>query len=162
MPATYDEVETLVQSRKLADQIVRELEATQSRPMPYVSSAPPPALDPEELLPPPPSLPPSNIFEASWSATMPIAGAPAVLRRTTVKRSKRTQRRKARSHLHWAVLAMTVAIAVGLWRDPAARVNAKRQLTTETHRVVKSAGAKIGAAKSAVAAKAKRVSARII
>jgi hypothetical protein len=163
MPATYDDVETLVQSRRLADQIVRELEATQSRPMPFLAAAPPPPfLEPEELLPPP-SLPPSNIFEQSWSTTTPFAAAPAFLRRPEgASRKRRKSARKSRSHLHWAVLAMCVAIAVGLWRDPTARVNAQRQLTTETHRVVKAASAKLGAAKSAAAAEAKRVSARII
>ena len=159
MPATYDEIETLVQSRRLADQIVRELEATTlSRPMPYIPTPVPPALEPEFVLPPP-SYPPSNIYE-SWSATLPIAGAPAMLRKTTVRRPKRKQ--KARSHLHWAVLAMTIAIACGLWRDPTARTNAKRQLTTETHRIAKNAAAKLGTAKSAALAKAKRVSARVI
>lgn len=154
MPATYDDVQTLVQSRKLADQIVRELEATTlSRPIPYIPTPMPPALEPEELLPPPPSLPPSNIYEAAWS------------KKTTPKRRMRARRRNARSHLHWAVLAMAVAIAAGLWRDPTARVNAKRQLTTETRRaakLAKSVSTKLGAAKSAAAAKAKRVSARII
>lgn len=159
MPATYDEIETLVQSRRLADQIVRELEATTlSRPMPYIPTpVPPPALEPEYVLPPP-SYPPSNIYE-SWSATLPIAGAPAMLRKTTGRRPKR--KRKARSHLHWAVLAMAIVIACGLWRDPTARTNARRQLTTETQRVAKTASAKLGTAKSAAIAKAKRVSARI-
>jgi hypothetical protein len=162
MPATYDEVETLVQSRRLADQIVRELEATTlSRPKPYVPTPMPPAIEPDELLPPPPSLPPSNIYDAQWSTTLPIAGAPALLRKTTVKRRK-PKRQKAQSHLHWAVLAMAVAIACGLWRDPTARVNAKRQLTTETHRLAKTASVKLGTAKAAALAQAKRVSARII
>ena len=120
-PATYDEIDTLVQSRRLAHQIVREHEAT-----------------------------------------LPIAGAPAMLRKTTATRPKRTRKRKARSHLHWAVLAMAIAIACGLWRDPVARTNAKRQLTTETQHIAKTASAKLGTATSAALAKAKRVSARII
>ena len=161
MPATYDEIETLVQSRRLADQIVRELEATTlSRPMPYIPTPVPPPLEPEFVLPPP-SYPPSNIYE-SWSATLPIAGAPAMLRKTTATRPKRTRKRKARTHLHWAVLAMSVAIACGLWRDPIARTNAKRQLTTETQHIAKTASTKLGTATSAALAKAKRVSARII
>lgn len=148
----YDEkdVATLVRSRELADGILKELEATMPRFQPY--APPPPAaptLDPEELLPPPPSLPPSNIFETSWSTTMPIAGAPAMLKKPTVK--IRRKKRPAHSHLHWAALAMCVAIGIGLWRDPVARVNAKRQLTSETHRVVKT-----------VSVTAKRVSARVI
>src|SRR5205085_2696568 len=73
MPATYDAGETLVQSRRLADQIARELEAT------------------------------------------------------------------------------------SLWRP-----TAKRQLTTGTQRLAKTASAKVATAKSAAVAKAKRVSARII
>lgn len=154
MPATYDEIETLVQSRRLADQIVRELEATTlSRPMPYVPTPfPPPALEPEYVLPPP-SLPPSNLYETAWS-TRP-SEAP------TMRRKKKRRKRKARSHLHWAVLAMTIAIACGLWRDPTARTNARRQLTTETQRMTKSASTKLGTVKSAALAKAKRVSSRI-
>jgi hypothetical protein len=136
MPATYDEVETLVQSRKLADKITRELEETMSRPIPYVP--PPPALDPEELLPPPPSIP-SAVMQASWSTTLPIAGAPALLKKPamTMPSKRRKKRRKARSHLHWAVLAMCLAIGIGLWRDPAARARAKKGFFAETHRVVK-------------------------
>lgn len=149
--ALYDEtdVATLVRSRELADGMMRELSATMPRAVPI--TPPPPALEPEELLPPPPSLPPSNIYEQSWSTTLPIAAAPAVLKRSATTMKKPLERRKARSHLHWAVLAMSVAIAVGLWRDPIARGNAKRQITSETHRVAKS-----------VSATAKRVSARVI
>jgi len=138
--AAFDEVETLVQSRRLADAICKELEQTLTRPIDF-SHAPTlpaaPAIEPEELLPPPPSLPPSNIYETSWSTTMPVAAAPALLKRppapTTLKRRKK---RKMRSHLHWAVLAMCVAIAVGLWRDPHARANAKRGFFAEKQRVV--------------------------
>jgi len=156
------------------------------------SSEPPPELEPEELLPPPPSLPPSNIYEqwasgsypsyppsgpysspmayastmpyasGPWSATLPIAGAPALLRKTDPSRRKKAQRRKAKSRLHWAVLAMAIAIALGLWRDPHARTNAKRQLTSETHRVVKVVSAKAASAKAAATMTAKRVSARVI
>ena len=152
MPATYDEIETLVQSRRLADQIVRELESTTlSRPMPYIPTPVPPALEPEYLLPPP-SLPPSNFYEMAWRPSE----APTLRRKTNRKK------RKARSHLHWAVLAMAIAIACGLWRDPTARTNAKRQLTTETQRMTKNASAKLGTVKSAAIAKAKRVSARFI
>jgi hypothetical protein len=153
MPATYDEAETLVQSRKLADKIVRELEETMSRPVPYVP--PPPALEPEELLPPPPSIP-SGVIPASWSTTLPIAGAPALLKKpaiTTVR--KRQRKRKARSHLHWAVLAMCLAIGLGLWRDPSARANAKKGFFAETHRVVKVVGTHARTVSS-------RVSARVI
>jgi hypothetical protein len=138
MPASYDDVETLVQSRRLADQIVRDLEETVLRPIPYIpQSDPPPPLEPEELLPAP-SLPPSNIYETAWSQS----------RKATVKRPvPRRKARKARSHLHWAVLAMAAGIAVGLWRDPAARTNARRQLGAETQRVVKSASAKLVSAR---------------
>lgn len=167
--ALYDETDiaTLVRSRELADKIVRELEATKSVRIPYVATPvppAPPAIDPEELLPPPPSLPPSNIYETTWSATMPIAAAPALLKKpaqTTVRKPRR-RKRKARSHLHWAVLAMCVAIGIGLWRDPLARANAKRAFTAESHRVVKAASAKASALKASAASTAKRVSARVI
>jgi hypothetical protein len=46
MPATYDEDETLVQSRKLADQIVRDLEVTVTRPLAYIPTPPAPAIEP--------------------------------------------------------------------------------------------------------------------
>lgn len=161
--ALYDETDiaTLVRSRELADQIVRELEATKSVRIPYVPTPAPPPLEPDELLPPPPSLPPSNIFETSWSTTMPVAGAPAVLKKPAKTVSNR-RKRKPRSHLHWAVLAMCVAIGIGLWRDPNARANAKRAFTTESQRVLKTVSAKASALKAGAASTAKRVSARII
>jgi hypothetical protein len=61
--------------------------------------------------------------------------------KTPVKRRK--HRRKGRSHLHWAVLAIGAAIAVGLWRDPIARMNAKRQLMAESNRIVTLVSARI-------------------
>ena len=163
MPATYDEVETLVQSRRLADEIYRELEATQPRWMPHASSPPPlpPTIEPDEFVPPP-SLPPSNIYDSAWSTTLPVAGAPALLRKphahahAHARRSKR--KRKVRTHLHWAVLAMAVAITLGLWRDHVARANAKRAFVAESQRVMKVV--KVTAVSAQ--ARARVVSARII
>lgn len=156
--ALYDETDivTTIRARELADGMMRELEATLTRPI-AVPVQPAITIEPEELLPPPPSLPPSNIFETSWSTTMPIAGAPALLRRSDTTWRTKKPKPKAKSRLHWAVFAMTIAIGLGLWQDPGARANAKRQLQAETHRVIQ----KVASTRAVVSAR-KVVSARII
>ena len=72
MPATYDDVETLVQSRRLADQIVRELEATTlSRPMPYIPT-------PSPLAPEPAPSDEPEVFEEGGGSLASVAKAASI------------------------------------------------------------------------------------
>lgn len=112
-----DEAETLVRSRVVADAIMREL-ATRLPPQ-----APSPGACEVEVLPPPPrtlaaSVPPWP--SASEGRKKPPANAS----------------RKEGTKLHWAVLSMAAAIAVGLWLDPVSRVRVFAQARATTAQVM--------------------------
>lgn len=130
---TYDdEAETLVRSKDMADSILRELAIRLPPPGP----APEPACDVVVLPPPPrapsPALPP-------WPSTAPKA-APKPPMKTVLSKQKlheqRVRRRANGTKLHWAVFAMTAAIAVGLWLDPVARVRVFTQARATTAHVL--------------------------
>jgi hypothetical protein len=129
MRETFEsEADTLVRSRNMiADAIMREL-----------SKAPPPRLSLSLPLP----SPPPNVF-----LMPPVAGDPPspwarsqkqVPTVVVPKRKVKVAARRAahRTKLHWAVLAMAVAIGVALWLDPPARANANAQLRGATHHLL--------------------------
>lgn len=120
---TYDdEAETLVRSKAMADSIMRELATRLPPPEPPAGAC-------EVVVLPPPRAPAP--IASPWPSSTP---ARKPLPKTVLSQKKLVgQRRKKRrdgTKLHWAVFAMTAAIAVAVWKDPPSRAFAAAELSS--------------------------------
>lgn len=109
-----DDAETLVHARAISERMIRELAALSPQaPTVIVESLE------IEVLPGPPPLP--NDLVTRWQAGIPTVRTP--------RRPIRPQRAvRPGTKLHWAVLAMACAIAVGLALDRPSRHHAMNDL----------------------------------
>lgn len=126
MPQTWDdEAETLLNPSALSDSMIKELHRltpTPPEPIPAMRECD------MELLPAyaPSSYPPPAVWPAQPYPSMP----------PTVRVPRKRATPRAKSRLHWVVVAMAAAISAGLYFDPPARLNAKTALVANTTHVI--------------------------